>query len=496
MRVAATILTCATVFGAALTGSAMGAEPDAGDGSAAHALAEKFVHAAESAERAEAKKAEAEAARREAERIEEARREAARIRAARIKAERIEAEKRRAAYEAEMLARARAEAEARHAEQQRRAEAERRAEEQQRAAQARKAEAEKSAAQERAKAQAAREKAQAEREKARLAAEREKARAEAARLAQEAEERRAEAARVAEKARKAEAERLTAEVEAKRRAEAQRKAEAAKRAEAKRLAEDAAAKRSAEEEKRAAKARAALEAKRLEEARRIANKFREAREARERKKQAAEQSAKATRHSLGGPLPPPDAQPPKKTAKRKSRPVSTRATVLLVLEPRTRRLDGRRRPANPVLCVGAGCYISKGPERPSDYLPRRKALGPINTLGRRAGPCRRQLVCTFRNVELGGTATALQPVDMGFWGHKRHEVHTAHPDNTCDVVHGDLRCSDPIVADGYRAWIVPEPIAAEAGAELLEDALNEGLPPTRSVRSEDGWAEVQAFPTR
>lgn len=199
-------------------------------------------------------------------------------------------------------------------------------------------------------------------------------------------------------------------------------------------------------------------------------------------------------------MPPPEtrkASSPRTAAKPPARALSTRATVLLLLEPRSSRLDGRKRPANPVLCVGSGCYISKGPERAADYMARRKALGPMNTMGRRAGPCGRQLTCTFRNVDLGVAAASVQPVDMGFWGHKRHDVHEAHPDATCDVIRGALRCSDPIEADSYRAWIVPEEVAEDAGPELLEAALNEGLPATRSARrGEPSWAEVQDLPAR
>jgi hypothetical protein len=507
MRVPATILTCATVIAAALTGSVSAAEKTADDGSPAHALAQKFYQAAESAQSAAAaKKAEEEAARKEAQRIaeerreaariKEARREAARIKAAREKAERLEAEKQRDAYEKEMLARARVEAEARRAEQ-KRLTAERirkEAEEERLAEQRAKAEAE------RKKAEAERLKAQAEQKKARLAAEREKARKEAGRIAREAEARRAERQRLAEEERKQEAARLTAEVEAKRRAEEQRRAAQAKRAQAERVAQEAESKRAAEAKQRAATARAALEKRRLEEARRIAKKFREAREVREAKKRAAAETEQATRNSLGGPMPPPEtrkASSSRKTVKRRAQPLSTRATVLLLLEPRSSRLDGRKRPANPVLCVGSGCYVSKGPERAADYMGRRKALGPINTMGRRAGPCRRQLTCTFRNVELGVAEATVQPVDMGFWGHRRHDVLAAHPDTTCDITRGELRCSDPIVADSYRAWIVPEEVAAEAGPELLEAALNEGLPATRSAsKGEAWWAEVQALPTR
>jgi hypothetical protein len=235
----------------------------------------------------------------------------------------------------------------------------------------------------------------------------------------------------------------------------------------------------------------------LEEARRIAEKFRLAREARER--------TRTTRNSLGGPVPPreqprtPPAdwidEPDEERDNARSRTVPTRVTVLLVMEPRRKRYGHVRKWAHPVLCVGAGCYISAGAETPADYMPRRKALGPVNTIGRRAGRCRRQLVCMFRDVDLYGSA-AIQPVDMGFWGHDRRETRTAAPDRTCDVVGRQLYCAKPIVARGYRAWIVPESVAVEAGPEALEDALEDGLPAARSVERDDWWANVQDLPTR
>jgi hypothetical protein len=102
----------------------------------------------------------------------------------------------------------------------------------------------------------------------------------------------------------------------------------------------------------------------------------------------------------------------------------------------------------------------------------------------------------FRNVELGGPSAAIQPVDMGFWGHDRRETRTAAPDRTCDVVARQLYCAKPIVARGYRAWIVPESVAVEAGPDALEEALEDGLPAARSVERENWWANVHDLPTR
>jgi hypothetical protein len=453
MRAARIALTCIATVVVALAGPL--SRSAAADDSAAHALADKFSRAAEEAVRAqEAKKAEEAAKEAEAKRANAAAAAAAR--------RRVEQEQ-RAADEADMLRRAQAEAEERRA-------AEQRAFEEQ-------------------------ERIEAEQEKARIAAEQEKARAEAEHLAQEAEERRQEDARRAEEARKAEAERLAREVEEKRRAEEEAKAEEqAKAEEAARLAREAEEQRLAEEERRADEARAKLEAMRMEEARRIAEKFRQAREARERDRD--------TRHSLGGP-PPPEMDEPapwsvetEDTRSEGAPAAPTRVTVLLIVEPRRYGHTGTYRTANPVLCFGRDCYISSGSQRPAEQMSRWKALGPANSIGRRAGPCRNRLACVFRNVALGGPSGAMQPVDMGLLRHDRHDIKMVRADRTCDVVAGRLFCGTPVIGHRYRAWVVPESIAAKAGPHALEKALEDGLPAARSAEREAWPVEDYALPTR
>jgi colicin import membrane protein len=149
-----------------------------------------------------------------------------------------------------------------------------------------------------------------------------------------------------------------------------------------------------------------------------------------------------------------------------------------------------------VLCLGHGCYISTGSQRSADYLRRVVALGPGNTLGRRAGACRNKLSCIYRNVDLAASA-AMQPVSMGFWHHDRREVRSVTPDRTCEIVDGQLHCAKPVVASGYRAWIVPEVVAERAGPDLLEDALDNGLRDDEGPASADAWwSAVQDDPTR
>ena len=426
------VAVCAAVLGSFAVAPGAIAQDNPG-----HALADKFSRAAEDAERAE-KAREAEAARKavaEREAAEQRQRAAEAARKAHAEAERRRVEAERREYEAEMLRQARAEAEARRA-------AELKAQKER---------------EERAKAQRLAREAEEKRraEQARLEAEREAARAQAARLAREAAERRQAAARRAEEERKAEAARLAREVEEKRRAEAREAAEAER-----------------------IKKQAELEAKRQQELADIAEKFRLAREARERAAREAEDRAQLakrreleqTRTSLGGPR-------PADTYDR----APERVTVLLIVEPRR-----RGKSPNPVLCVGKSCYVSAGAETDARRMSRSKTLGPGNTIGRRAGPCNKQRTCVYRNVYLGNVGS-IQPVDMGFWGHKRHDIYSVRPDKSCSVKKGRLLCTSPVIGHGYRAWIVPESVAARAGVGALEASLQDGLPSARSAALDDDW---------
>jgi len=483
MRSATKGLSRGAVCAVALMSWVYGPTGAAANDEAAHALAQKFSQAADEGARADEQrnadaraKAEAEARKR----ADVARRKAA--------------EAQRAADEAEMLRSAQEEAAARQVEQ------------------------------------------------ARIAAEREKARGQAAQLAEEARQQRIEREWQAEEARRAEAERLTREAQESRaaeerriaaeKAEAERKAEEARLAEArrraeeakvaeirkqaeeaeakrrleesrvadlKRQAEEADAKRRAEEqrlteqrklaEQQSAQQRAALEAQREAEAQRVAEKFRLAREAREH--------TMATRNSLGGPLPD-DSRPAPLIAPPAAAKLSypQRVTVLVVMQPRRHGFAGSRMTANPVLCVGNDCYVSNGAGSYASAMRRGQALGPANTLGRNAGACRNRTTCVFRGVTLPAQSQTIQPVDMGFLHHDRREIRTAEPDRSCDFSAGHLVCAEPIIANGYRAWIVPEAVAERAGTRVLERALDAGLPAARSV-SAGAWSPtVQALPTR
>lgn len=164
----------------------------------------------------------------------------------------------------------------------------------------------------------------------------------------------------------------------------------------------------------------------------------------------------------------------------------TSATVLLKIKPGNKGLRRFKKTADPVLCGRRHCYMSQGADRDAQRMHRGAALGPFNTLGRRAGACRQRLICTFRNVDVAEHGVLLQPVDLKYMRHDRRAYRSVKPDPTCKIRAGRLHCAKPVEARSWTAWIVPEHLANQAGREVLEIALEEGLsaePPTTYARS-------------
>ncbi|OYW54009.1 MAG: hypothetical protein B7Y80_00830 [Hyphomicrobium sp. 32-62-53] len=155
-------------------------------------------------------------------------------------------------------------------------------------------------------------------------------------------------------------------------------------------------------------------------------------------------------------------------------PDDPRVTVLLVMEPGKKGIRRFNKTADPVLCEGSLCFVSNGAAEPARVMAMRKTLGPGNTFGKRAGACRNKLTCVFRGVTLDGAAT-IQPVDLKVLVHDRREARAVSGDASCRVVAGRLSCGRTVVAAGYRAWIVPERIAEQAGPQALEAAVLRGL---------------------
>ncbi len=382
------------LLAAALAIAGLGANPTAAqaDGGAAHDLAQKFSD--------EADKPAKEAARRDRERA---------------------AESQRRSEEAEMLARARTEAEQRARdvaiEREARLAAERQADEKKRIAE------EQQQAEDRRRAEAAAFAAFAE----------------AQRVVQE-ERRRAEAAaQLAAEQRKAEDARREASADA---AEAARKVEMA-----------------AERERETA---------RLAEALRQAHEARAARSTPDRQPPSLVRSAPIDerplddRSALGAPPP--------------VMPGAAQVTVLLLMEPGDRGIRRHNKSADPLLCDDRGCYVSSGADAPAAYLPRRRALGIGATLGPRAGACQNSLGCIFRGVDLGSLPATLQPVDMRVVRHDYREPQSVSADGTCRIAARRLQCSATLRGSNYTMWIVPETVAAAAGPDALVEALADGLP--------------------
>lgn len=151
----------------------------------------------------------------------------------------------------------------------------------------------------------------------------------------------------------------------------------------------------------------------------------------------------------------------------------TRATVLLEMDPGHTGIRALNPTADPILCMPDVCWISRGPDRDARMVPRRKALGPLNTLGDRAGACNDRLGCVFRNIEVTGASAVIQPVDLRILKHDRRAPLEARIDATCRIEHRTLSCTKPQSGGDYRLLLVPEPIAQEAGGSLLLTAIGQ-----------------------
>jgi len=323
----------------------------------------------------------------------------------------------------------------------------------------------------RARAEAlAREAAEREETNRRRAAELE--RQEAERRAEE--QRRQAAARIAEEAERA----RLAEAAAARAAEERRLA-AEKAEEERRLAAADAVRREAQERERQA------------EADRISEALRQARDARERRREAEEREARQLLEEAERQAalpPPPPSLPPAVSPEASPQPPEDatgpgRYAVLLVMQPGDRGIRRHNKAADPVLCTGQGCYISGGPASPATLMRQSKALGFGRTWGSRAGPCANALGCIFRDVEIE-SAGYLQPVDMRVIRHDRREAMTVVHGSRCDVVAGRLACRAPMRSADYVMWLVPERLANEIGPAALERAVAEGLTEPEHARVE------------
>jgi hypothetical protein len=159
----------------------------------------------------------------------------------------------------------------------------------------------------------------------------------------------------------------------------------------------------------------------------------------------------------------------------------TRVTVLLWMAPGSYGIRRGHPTADPILCLPDGCYVSRGPELSARFFPGRRALGFANTWGGRAGACRNELACVFRDIDLGRLPGYLQPVDLHILKHDRRRGLEVVTDSSCRLERGRLVCDDGLIMADYTLWIVPESLAAAAGPAALWRALAEALERPRAA---------------
>ena len=152
----------------------------------------------------------------------------------------------------------------------------------------------------------------------------------------------------------------------------------------------------------------------------------------------------------------------------------TRVTVLMTMEAGNRGIRRHNKTADPLLCGERGCYVGAGAASPAEFLPRRRAFGPRQALGERAGACRDSLGCVFRGVDLIAYPAVLQPIDMRILRHDRRQPLVLTETSECRIAQGRLACT-AFHGPDYTMWIVPERLAELAGAAELTRAVESGL---------------------
>lgn len=176
------------------------------------------------------------------------------------------------------------------------------------------------------------------------------------------------------------------------------------------------------------------------------------------------------RRGLGGPMPRFDFG-----VNPRIEPAPRRVTVLLVMDVGKTGIRRWSKTADPMLCVQEFCFLSRGPDKSAIRHTRRVAFGPGVALGQRGLACRSSPACVFRNVDLGASEARLQPIDLKILRHDRREAELVRGDESCQIEAGELVCEQPVIAETWRAWIVPETVAEAAGTRALKRALANGL---------------------
>lgn len=169
-----------------------------------------------------------------------------------------------------------------------------------------------------------------------------------------------------------------------------------------------------------------------------------------------------------------------------ARALEPRVAILIAMLPGNKGIRRHNKTADPVLCLNDGCYLSEGPEYPARFLPTRRVLGFGGTFGERAAACRNHLGCVFRGIAVLEFPLILQPIDMHVLKHDRRRIQAIETDSACSAEGGRLVCARGIYAENYAMWVVPESLAQAIGPEALQRAVAEGLNGPRSAGLVDG----------
>ena len=159
---------------------------------------------------------------------------------------------------------------------------------------------------------------------------------------------------------------------------------------------------------------------------------------------------------------------------------SSHVSVLLALDPQLNAVDLAASQPSPVLCIGDDCYISAGADGPARARTRADAAAGKGA----TGDCHGKTHCIFRDVNLKPGAE-LQILDSTFGKPGASKPVEVVPDKSCNVQEGELDCELTTSGIGYRAWIVPESVAAATTPLILESALATDLIEENVSRTDD-----------
>ena len=155
-------------------------------------------------------------------------------------------------------------------------------------------------------------------------------------------------------------------------------------------------------------------------------------------------------------------------------------SVLLVLDPQLSSSEQAGSQPAPVICIGDDCYISAGADGAAHPRTRTEAAGVVGV----SGDCLGKTHCIFRNVTLKAGAD-FQILDTTFGKAGASKPVEVHADKSCAVSEGELDCELTISGVGYRAWLVPETVAASTTPLILESALATDLIEDNETRADD-----------